>query len=178
MDADMRRILTDHAIRYPSWSVEDLYKLIHQSAMGSEHALDDEVKVREWLLRELQEMGRGPEEPLLDPISPDGVILRVHLRPFARHGLECELLLDAFVRTAMQFRGSQKLVDEYRDLAVELALQGALTISARDVIHFFERMKANAFPAIHHSRLFESRYRPAYRVVASPYLSPEVLRVA
>jgi hypothetical protein len=174
----MRDILAAHAVRYPFWSVEDLYKLIHQSAMGSEHAIKEEAKVDDWLVRELREMGPGPEEPLLDPISPDGLILRVHLRPFARHGFDHKLLVNAFLRTAKEYQGSHKRIEDYRENAVELVREGKLQISTGEIIRLFAEMKANNYPAIHHSPLFGQHYRPAYRVVASLYLPKEISAAA
>jgi hypothetical protein len=35
--AAMRDILIEHARRYPCWELDDVYKLIHQGAMGSKH---------------------------------------------------------------------------------------------------------------------------------------------
>jgi len=175
---EMRNILTDHATRYPAWTLEDLYKLVHQSAMGSEHSVKDEVAVREWLIRELGELGRGPQEPLLDPISPDGLIIRVHLRPYARLGFDDALLLEAFLRTAREFRGSNDLVERYGKVAVELIREGKLQVREDDVNRFFAEMRACAYPAVHHSPVFEERYRPAYRVVSSRFLQPEILSAA
>jgi hypothetical protein len=175
---DMHNILAAHATRYPLWGVEDLYKLIHQSGMGSEHALKDESKVADWLLRELEEMGPGPEEPLLDPISPDGLILRVHLRPFARHGFDHSLLADAFIQTAREYQGSQKLIEDYKHNAVELARDDKLHIDRKEIIGFFEEMKAADYPAVHHSSAFSKHYRPAYRVVAIHYLPQKILDAA
>jgi hypothetical protein len=175
---DMRDILAAHAERYPLWSVEDLYKLIHQSAMGSEHAIKEGVDVAGWLVRELEGMGPGPEEPLLDPISPDGSILRVHLLPFARHGFDHGLLVNAFIRTAREFQGSQKLIEDYKGNAIELARHGKLQIDRKEITGFFEEMKSANYPAIHHSSVFSKHYRPAYRVVARLYLPQEILAAA
>jgi hypothetical protein len=168
--ADMPVILVDHASRYPLWCVDDLYKLIHQSAMGSEHALTEEGRAQERLIRELEEMGQGPDEPLLDPISPDGLVLRVHLRPLVRRGLDPELLLNAFVRTAQEFHGSQRLLEARQEAAVRLARQGMLDLDVDEIFTFFSRMRANGFPAVHHSRAYQEHYRPAYRVIALAYL--------
>jgi hypothetical protein len=175
---DMRDILAAHAVRYPLWGVEDLYKLIHQSAMGSEHAVKDESKVEDWLVRELGEMGPGPEESLLDPISPDGLILRIHLRPFARHGFDHRLLADAFIRTASEFQGSRKLIEDYKQNAVELTRDDKLQIDHKEIIGFFEEMKVANYPAVQHSSAFSKHYRPAYRVVAKHYLPQKILDAA
>jgi hypothetical protein len=79
-------VLHAHIARYPAMQIQDIYKLVHQAAMGSEHAISSARGPRMWLERELAEMGSGPEETLIDPISGDGQIVRVHLRPFLARG--------------------------------------------------------------------------------------------
>jgi hypothetical protein len=162
----MRVILIDHATRYPKWEAADIYKLIHQAAMGSEHAVADECAARAWLLRELREMGPGPDEPLIDPISSDGSIVRVHLRPFARRGLDPEMLLEAFLRTALEFHGSRPLLEGGLADAAELAGEGLIGLDPAEIGLLAARMEASGFPAVHHSDIYVIEYRPAYRVVA------------
>jgi hypothetical protein len=58
-----------------------LYKLLHQAILGSGHAISDLEGARKWLERELTEMDSRYDETAIDPISPDGEIVRVHLRP-------------------------------------------------------------------------------------------------
>ena len=68
----IERILRSHISHYPSMQIQDLYKLLHQAAIGSEHALANPESARNWLTRELAEMGEGILELLTDPISADG----------------------------------------------------------------------------------------------------------
>ncbi len=166
----MREILIEHSRRYPLWELDDAYKLIHQAAIGSEHAVGDEARARAWLVRELARLGPGPDEPLIDPISPDGAIVRVHLRPYARLGLESEQLLQAFLRTAREFRGSPGEVQRGLMSAARLAREERLAFREADVLAFVARMEAGGFPTMHHSAAFGAEYRPAYRVVARPFL--------
>ncbi len=161
----MREILLDHQRRYPRWNEEDLYKLIHQSAMGNEHAIQDEAAVRRWMERELDALGQGPSEPLLDPISPDGQILRVHLRPMLRSGLSVDELLQAFINSPQLFKGSRTVLEESMRTALDLAAAGEFGISSAHLQTFFDEMRAADLPAVHHSRFFEESYHPAYRVV-------------
>jgi hypothetical protein len=174
----MRAILIDQARRYPRWALEDLYKLAHQAAMGSEHAVTDEARAREWLMRELADLRSGPDEPLLDPISADGLIVRVHLRPFARLGLASEILLAAFLCTGKEFRGSTERIEESLSEAAELAHEGLLAFGAADVRSLVARMKAVGFPAVRHSEVFQAEYLPAYRIVARAFLPRELLEIA
>lgn len=54
-----------HLTRYPLLQIQNLYKLLHQAALGSEHALTDRLPVERWLRRELAEMGEGiPDDSL------------------------------------------------------------------------------------------------------------------
>jgi hypothetical protein len=145
--------------------IQDLYKLIHQAALGSEHAISDLEAPRQWLERELAEMGSGPEETLIDPISADGKIVRVHLRPFLAHGGDAGTLLSAFVRTANAFHGDKAVLQDYWNAATELR-----PFSSVEMIAFIETARAQDFPAVHHSPEYERLYRPAYRVIKRKYL--------
>jgi hypothetical protein len=173
----LRHILIAHSNRYPRWSVVDLYKLIFQAAMGAEHAVPDEAGARQWLLEEIRNLGSGPEEPLVDIISPGGAVVRVHLRPFVQAGKDVEQLLDAFLRTAREFHGSAQRLETYGRDAVQEATEGVFPFSADEVAAYMGRMKKNGFPAVHHSPAFEAEYRPAYRVVARDFLPADITPV-
>jgi len=173
--ASLRRVLLSHSRRYPLWKVEDLYKLIHQAAMGSEHAVSDEAGAREWLREEIRNLGPGPEEPLVDLISPGGEVARVHLRPFVRTRRKLEVLLHAFLRTASEFSGSMDRLEAFGRQADEIAAEGALSFNEQEVKAYLEKMKEKSFPAVHHSAVFAIEYRPAYRVVASAFLPVELI---
>lgn len=175
---DMRSILEHHARRYPHWAIADLYKLIHQAATGSEHAVSDEAQARSWLKRELAQLGPGQDEPLLDPISPDGRIVRLHLRPFARRRLDPEALLQAFILTASAFPPSADRLLDYAAVAGQLAQEGLLPFSAEQISRYFSDWQADGFPAVHHSWRYTQDYQPAYRVVARELLPSEIVAVA
>jgi len=153
-------VLRSHVARYPSMQIQDVYKLIHQAAMGSEHAISSADGARQWLQRELVEMGSGPEEPMIDPISADGQIARVHLRPFVAKGGDPEMLLNAFLRTANEYHGNQQILNEYWNAVVDLQ-----HFSSAEMNEFIESIKLKGYPAVHHSADYERLYRPAYRVV-------------
>ena len=165
------RILAAQVSRYPQLEPCDLYKLAHQAALGSEHALTDRTGVNRWLERELAEMGTGPAEPLLDPISADGQIVRIYLRPYLAAGYDPSSLIDAFIRTAQEFHGSVETLRRYLRYAVKIDLGGDLPFTLHAVLAFFARMESLGFPAVHHSKRYELNYHPAYRVVHLAYLN-------
>jgi hypothetical protein len=162
--------LLAHFNRYPAMQIADVYKLIHQAAMGSEHAIRDERSAHSWLTRELAEMGEGPVEPLLDPLSGETGIARVHLRPYIASGGDPAKLLEAFVRTANQHKGQSRLLETYWQAAVSLAESGQIPFSVDEMRSFIIPLAAQGFPAVHHSSEYQKLYRPAYRVVQGSLL--------
>ena len=171
-------VLVAHAVRYPLWGLDDLYKLVHQASMGSEHALTEEAKARSFLLHELAAMGPGLDEPLLDPISGDGAIVRVHLRPFASLGLDSGALVRAYVQTAHDYRGSRNDLARGLADAAHLVAGRRLSFGEAEVHLLLSRMEAAGFPVVHHSAAFRSHYRPAYRVVARAFLPVDLAGAA
>jgi hypothetical protein len=167
---EFRKILDNHLLRYPQMQAADLYKLLHQSALGSEHAVRNEQAARDWLEQELMEMGDGPNDPLMDPLSPDGQILRIHLRPYLQAGKNPETLLRAFIQTANGWCGSIDKLKEYGTEAAVLLQAGTGSFQEEDLEAFFAKMEEQDFPAVHHSKIYRHLYHPAYRVIASQYL--------
>jgi hypothetical protein len=150
--------------------VEDLYKLILQGTMGSEHAISSIDTARSWLRRELASLPEGPEEPIADVISSDGNIVRINLRPFIQSGGDPSSLLDAFVRTGNEYRGTEERLRDHWSLAVRMAEDGELPFEPLQMGAFLEKMERDGFPAIHHSTRYEEAYHPAYRVIKQEYL--------
>jgi len=163
-------VLQFHLNRYPKMQIQDVYKLLHQASLGSEHAVSNPESARCWLVQELAEMGEGISEPLIDPISPDGKIVRVHLRPFVSAGHDLNLLLDAFIRTANEYRGNARWLEQYWREAF-----GVTGFSIREMDEFFYALKEKNFPAVHHSTEYKKLYHPAYRVVSLAFI-PETWR--
>ena len=159
--------------RYPKLEVQDLYKLIYQGIFGSEHAVIDASQARVWLEREVEVLAEGPEEPVIVPISPDGRIARVNLRPYVAGGGNLEALLEAFLRTAREHKGTAEQLRQYWGVAEQMAEETAIGIAVNALKRFFEEMEAQGFPAAHHSEAYRRAYRPAYRVVARKYIAFE-----
>lgn len=160
----IENVLRSHFSRYPAMQIQDVYKFLHQAAMGSEHANTNPESARKWLTRELAEMGAGPLEPLIDPLSPGGEIVRIHLRPFVTARHDTDLLLAAFLRTANEYHGDVRLLEDFWQAATAIS-----KLPAGEMEAFIRSMKTQNYPAVHHSPAYEQLYRPAYRVVALPF---------
>jgi hypothetical protein len=168
------RVLIEQISRYPLLQLQDLYKLIHQGALGSEHAVKDKESARIWLEQEWQNLQEGPPEPTIDPIAPSGDIVRVNLRPYLESGGGPDSLLDAFVKTANEYCGSEEMLRQNWAYARRLAGEGQLPFNLKEMDKFLGEMEKKGFPAVHHSAVYEEAYRPAYRVVGAIYI-PEIL---
>lgn len=173
-ESGFRRVLVGHTRRYPAWEPADVYKLIHQAAMGSEHAITDEVAARDWLDRELRELAPGPDEPLIDPISPDGKIVRVHLRPFAQRRLPVDGLLRAFLETGRRVDPSIERFAMFAAAAEEAAREGLLPFRVGQWSARLAGLREAGLPPVHHSARYIERYSPAYRVVARDLLDGDL----
>ncbi|HNR02742.1 MAG TPA: hypothetical protein PKK59_09415 [Anaerolineaceae bacterium] len=169
-DPSFRSILLDHAARYPAWQPQDVYKLSHQAVLGSQHAVNDREHARAWLQQELAALTAAPPElpddPLIDSISEDGAIIRVHLRPLIRLGLSPDMLLAAFLRTAEEYQGSKDTLQRCLQEAIVLVKEDRLHFTSRRLTRFINTMAREGFPAAHHSAAYTRAYHPAYRVVA------------
>jgi hypothetical protein len=173
-ESNLRRILTDQVARYPRMQVQDLYKFLHQAALGSEHAVRDTAMARDWLRREIAGLDTATAfEPLVDPLSPDGKLVRVHLRPYLRNGDDPEALLHAFIRTANEARGDSVTLEYYWSIAEAMCQEERLPFPRGDTEAFFAARREQGFPAVHHSEDYGQLYRPAYRVILRELLPPD-----
>jgi hypothetical protein len=177
-EESFREILLSHISRYPLSEIVDMYKLVHQAALGSEHALKSVEIARARLERELDELSEDPHEPLIDRISPNGRIVRVHLRPYSQSGCPSEILLQAFIRTAKEYKGSVELLKACWSVVEYLATNEVIPTRVHDLRIFFEGMEENGFPAVHHSSKYVEAYKPSYRVVAREFLAMSSNRCA
>jgi hypothetical protein len=168
--AALLEILQDHLTRTLEMQVRDVYKLLHQAALGNAHLISSRQEARLRLKREMQQMGEGPADPLVDPISPDGRLVRIHLRPYQRSGKSPAVLLRAFLRSADAWKGSPAVLKKYMQETLQFARHGLLSLEEKDLAEFFANMEMQQFPALHHSEVYNRLYRPAYRVVTSDFL--------
>ncbi len=165
-EPSFRELVLDQHRRHPLMQLSDLYKFIHQGAFGSEHAVTDTAVARHWLRSELNGLSGGPDNPWLDPLTPDSALVRVHLRPYVARGGDTELLLRAFVATANTYSGSQELMEERWAVARQMAAEGLLPFPTDVMNTYIHEMAPAGYPAVHHSDGYREAYRPAYRVVA------------
>jgi hypothetical protein len=164
-EANIQGLIKRHLARYPLMRLTDLYKLLFQAACGPGHAGVDEARALAQLELEAASLQHQSEEPIIDPISPDGSLARLHLVPYLAAGGTLSDLASAFVLSIHAFAGSQDQLHRYWETAHRLASTASLPFSERDLQRYWATAEQLDFPALHHSIPYRKRYHPAYRLV-------------
>ena len=160
------QLLGAEQARHPALQIADVYKLLHQAALGPAHAVDGPT-ARSRLAAEIVALGSMtvPDVPLAEPISPDGRLARIHLRPYLAAGLSAEALADAFAETARTWQPAPDKLAKFCGCLGDLADVGGLPFPRTAIETYMEARRAEGWPAVHHSDVYRDAYRPAYRVV-------------
>ncbi|MEA2551874.1 MAG: hypothetical protein QOJ65_50 [Fimbriimonadaceae bacterium] len=149
--------------------IEDAYKWLYQATLGPEHALETELMSRrtletEWLgLDEPQE-----KEPESYPLRPDGLILRLNLRPYKADGGRMDLLSRSFYESSLTYKTPKKIfVTAWLALKERLAESGVPDFSQPDWRRVNDAMEQLDYPPIRHSNAYRALWDPAYRVLTA-----------
>jgi hypothetical protein len=163
-------LTSQHIARYPNLELIDLYKLLHQSALGASHAsAADDILEKEFNL-EWDNLTGVHVEPAIDPISPDGKIARIHLRSYLSQDYSKDDLLMAFIRTANAHSGSQEKLKKFCNCLRDLSKAKQLPFNPEDTEAFLNDVENKDYPTLRHSNIFKKEYEPSYRIVHLDYL--------
>lgn len=159
-DAAMTRAaILDQCARYPTLTVQDLLKFLHQSTFGCGHLVESTDGGLDALNAEAAACPpRSGAEPL------DGDFCRVHLGTLAQ-GLAPETLWRAVVLSSQAPCGTGEELESRLDVLLSLSQEGALPCSAQEVGGAVSPWRTDGFPMQRHSEVFRAAYAPAYRVV-------------
>ncbi|MCK5593397.1 hypothetical protein KAI31_04795, partial [Candidatus Bathyarchaeota archaeon] len=149
----------------PDLAVVDVYKMLFQSVFGIQHILRD--KAKRYLEEELStlEMQKSSEEPLIENISIDNVMVRVNLRPFKMRSLSSDKLFLAMVTSAKETKGTQKAFLKLWNQFKSLVEAGRLNFDESSLEDCDKKVEKENYPLYHHSERYRRSYSPAYRVV-------------
>lgn len=166
------QLIRKHLTKYPAMQLLDVYKLLHQAALGNSHHIDSPEQALQRLRDELNTMGEGPAEPIWEPISPDGRLVRVHLRAYGAAGLDMDSLARACTQSPETCPPAPDKLVRFCNCLGDLTDEGILPFSRQDVVACVDELAEAGYPAVHHTRTFREQYRPAYRVVDVELLPP------
>jgi hypothetical protein len=157
----------------PKWKadknvrIEDAYKWIYQATRGGEHAVPDRAMAKEWLDGEWSSLAKPtPNEKLWEPLCPGEEIGRINLRAFRAAGGKEDVLLDAFLESSAEYRSTgSDFTAAWNELGKRLGKASAGNLTKGEWTTLDNQTKAKDYPAIHHSKGYETAARPAYRVI-------------
>jgi hypothetical protein len=164
------QLLGAQLARHPDMQPADVYKLLHQAALGPAHAVS-QGDAEASLLAEIATLPARAQtdapqaDPLFEVISPDGRLARVHLRPYLAAGHEPAALARAFAETAAGYQGSVERLAKFCACLGDLADAGGLPFPRAAVEAFMNARREEGWPAVRHSEAYRAAHAPAYRVV-------------
>ncbi len=161
-----------HYKKYPKAQPRDFYKLIYQGVFGVGHIISD--KARSYLTEEAHrvDLSSYPNRSLVEPVSPDGSMVRVYLRPFMRMGLDLDRLFKVMQRSA-ELQGSDDRFMEFWGVFLCMVNSGEISMDSTAIEEIQGTIESDGLKAMHHTEPYRDAYYPAYRVVWKPYLDEE-----
>jgi len=163
-------LILAHRDRRPLMQVRDVYKMFYQAHLGVGHLIASPEQALRSLHEELARLAGVPgtceDEPLWESISPENTVGRLNLRPFKRLGLEPEVLSNALVAFSQMPPGDWKDLARTWAIVGRLVRDGVLPFGRASYRGFTSYVLREHYPAVHHSRQYRTKYRPAYRVLS------------
>ncbi|HVO69435.1 MAG TPA: hypothetical protein VMT24_05285 [Aggregatilineaceae bacterium] len=157
-----------HLTRYPESEIADVYKLLHQAAFGPGHLIASKKAALEWLEQESGMVTPSQDIPLVESIHPDGMMVRLHLRPYLACQGKLKPLLEALVRSAEEVHGdAESMACWWQVFRTQCQAEAPHTeLFERREVALFGRVSArDHWPAVRHSPRYYDAYHPAYRVL-------------
>jgi hypothetical protein len=159
-----RNFIKKHIERYPKALPRDVYKLIFQGIYGVGHIITG--KAWDYLL---EEAGRipiedYPDRPLIEPVSPDGSLVRINLRPFMRLTLSLDDLFLVMTASADVEGDDERFIELWR-VFVDLVETGEIEMEMETVQGIQDLIDMKGIKPMHHTEPYRHAYYPAYRVV-------------
>jgi len=164
-------LLQQHLSWYPLMEPRDIYKLLYQGVMGSEHLISSPEGFIQYLVEEFAPLISDPAERILEPVRPDRSLLRVNLRAYKCHQQQVDLLIPALLETAQAFSGDLvELRAAWMDFVHFCELGGLSNFDLKQVHQFTARLEELGYPAAHHSEIYRHAYQPAYRLISDHFI--------
>ncbi len=161
-----KSLILSHIEKYPSLQIQDIFKFLHQSTFGCEHAVDSAEAVLERIEKELA-LSSVCTVPLLEQL--DGDYSRIGLS-YLQKGLSVSTLAKLFYVSASENKGTTYDLEEKLKSVFQLIEDGQLPFSADEFQQAAKRWKNDGYKAMHHSPTFNAAYKPAYRVISNKYV--------
>lgn len=167
------KLIEQHLSWYPLMELRDVYKLLYQGVMGSEHLLTSQDEFTRYLSDEFEQIQPDPTQHLLEPIRPDEILLRINLRPYKSRQLKTDLLAQFLIKTAQMITGTQAELRTTWAIFVQLCHDSQVNIFDKTAVDLFSRrLDELNYPAMHHSEPYNREYQPSYRLLSATFIHP------
>ena len=158
---ELKRILREHAMRYPLMQPIDAVKLIYQNEFGGGHLIRDEEACLNYLRREYESVEKDFTMPLYENIGND--IVRVNLAAVKPEDLD-QLGRD-FIRSAVEHTGTRERFLQKLDVLRQLTEAGHFGFGMIEMESYLSEYIKSGCPMVSHSEQYRQNYAPAYRII-------------
>jgi hypothetical protein len=140
--------------------------MLHQGAMGPHHLVEHVDAARTHLWQEYEQVGEHePKEPLMEPVSITGAVLRINLRPFKQRCGNLNGLFECMLVSAQSIVPDEALLRTLWQDFKALNIQEALGFDLHEIVSLDELIAKEGLMAISHSPEYRLQERPMYRVL-------------
>lgn len=161
-----KELLIGHYEQFPELQIQDIFKYIYQSAFGCEHMVTSLEKAADGIGKEYEDNSPLKNESI---VLLDGDFCRVPLSVLDRGVTKEKLAHYFFLSSLKKADGMEKLTEMTKE-ARDLIAKKALPFSLYDYDKALNEWKTNGYEPVHHSKTFNSLYKPSYRVIAKEYV--------
>lgn len=172
IEAGIKRIMT----AYPKATLQDIYKSFFQDNYGPGHLMGDTAAATAYVRRELGsfDLASGPD---YEATGSESNFVRVNLQVVKDGRVPLDTFLDAFLRSARQFQVPpieqwSKKWEEISGVVKEMDLK--LPGQAEDS-EIIRKQLSDGDPTMHHSLIYETAYKPHYRIILRSIFESEIL---
>jgi len=163
LEESLWSLIRMHEEHRPLLRAVDVYKLLYQGIFGVGHILGEGAFERLEAEARGLKMDEHPEEPLVEPVSVDGSMVRVNLRPYIRLGLPLDELFSAMKETE-PVNDAGEFIRTW-NIFKELVREGRLRFDLDEINELNRGLDREHIPPRHHSQAYRDAYTPSYRVV-------------
>ncbi len=157
---ELQAILDWHFSRYPLWKAEDIYKLIYQGVFGPGHLGAERKELEEKIKAELARLKTCFAVEPVEPVDPEGLLVRVNLAAVAGFRAKEQLLVEALMNTIREF-GARP--DQLLPRLKQARAWCAVRLPAEEQ-RLARLIQEKPEPPVH-SELYRRVYQPGYRLI-------------
>lgn len=157
-----------HIKQYPMMEIQDMFKLFHQASFGPAHfnkqpSIDFIMK---YLDEELSQVNVNDEKPSVIKIGQE--YIRIDLIAIIKGEITREELAQTFYQSMQDSIDRNQAIiqfNSYCHVLLKLIHHNQMAFNENEVVSHLKWYIDQDYPAVHHSKTYQSHYTPHYRVV-------------